>query len=176
MIGCCHSLLVISVSHQQFRKINIVRGTTNPVSLLMHLYSYIEFLKNETIWLADRPYDLYICIWIKSSNRALLLLNKKEIYTFAFIPAAQRFHSWNPNKTASMNIVMTCFVCSEAWAGPERNWFTSNVLCSCGNRFNQMFIEFIEYELHICAFSGKLVSWKHSEFEKLKHSGTWFSV
>ena len=121
-------------------------------------------------WQTDqRPYDLYICIWIKSSNRALLLLNKKEIYTFAFIPAAQRFHSWNPNKTASMNIVMTCFVCSEAWAGPERNWLTLNVLCSCGNRFNQMFIEFIEYELHICAFSGKLVSWKHSEFEKLKH-------
>ena len=29
---------------------------------------------------------------------------------------------------------------------------------SCGNRFHQFFIEFIEYELRFCAFSGKLVS------------------
>ena len=82
--------------------------------------SRIEFLKNltgrQTLW-------FNICIWIKSSYRALLLLNKKEIHTFAFIPAAQRFHSWNPNKTASMNIVMICFVCSEAWAGPEIIYF-----------------------------------------------------
>ena len=53
--------------------------------------------------------------WIKKLEQGFLfLLNKKEIHTFAFIPAAERFHSWNPNKTASMNIVMTCFVCSEA--------------------------------------------------------------
>ena len=129
---------------------------------LCHFIHFVEPDAFPSCSFVEKCIVMNVVEWIKSSQGLYFCSTGKRFTHIVLLFLA-------PKKSVSINIEMICsFVCPEAWAGPERNCFTPNVLCSCGNRFNQMFIGFCQYEIHICAFKRKLVFWKYAEFKKIK--------